>query len=254
MKNLILPPVSLLLFGLAAVLLARRWPRFSIRALLASLLVNLVFAMPIVGMGLSRTLEIYPPVTMHMVEEVKPGAIVVLGGGYRRYAPEYGHPDEGQPTLHDRSLARVRYAFRVHRMTGLPILASGGSFGGRRAEADTMAAILTEEYQVDPTKVWIERTSRTTWQNAINSAAYLHDHQVESVILVTSAIHEPRARAAFEAQGIKVLPAPTSYSNQSMEVFSLSAWIPSMGAISETHYAFYEWIGRLWYLVRHGCF
>ncbi|MCB9654017.1 MAG: YdcF family protein [Deltaproteobacteria bacterium] len=190
---------------------------------------------------------------MQMIQEAKPGAIVVLGGGSRKHAPEYRSEDDDRahPTVHNRSLARVRYAVRVHRMTGLPVLASGGSFDGQRAEADSMAALLTEDFQIDPAQIWIERTSRTTWENAVNSAALLRTHDIDSVLLVTTAIHEPRARAAFEAQGIKALPAPTAFSNHGIEFFSLSAWIPSMSAINETHYAFYEWIGRLWYAIRY---
>ena len=60
----------------------------------------------------------------HEIEH--PMAIVILGGGVRRHAAEYGGDTLGQLTLE-----RVRYGARVARLTGLPVLVSGGSvFGG----------------------------------------------------------------------------------------------------------------------------
>ena len=48
-------------------------------------------------------------------------AVVILGGGVRRNAPEYGGD-----TLATLTLERVRYGARVARLTGLPVLVSGG--------------------------------------------------------------------------------------------------------------------------------
>jgi len=53
----------------------------------------------------------------------KADAIVILGGGVRSQAPEYG----GKPNLNAAELERLRHGARLHRATGRPILVTGGS-------------------------------------------------------------------------------------------------------------------------------
>ena len=48
-------------------------------------------------------------------------AIVILGGGTRRNAPEYGGDTLGRLTLE-----RVRYGAQVAKLTALPVLVTGG--------------------------------------------------------------------------------------------------------------------------------
>ena len=90
-------------------------------------------------------------------------AVVILGGGVRRDAPEYGGD-----TLATLTLERVRYGARVARLTGLPVLVSGGSVLGGEPEAKLMAASLEREFGV-PVR-WVETRSRTTHENAVLSA------------------------------------------------------------------------------------
>ncbi len=46
---------------------------------------------------------------------------MVLGGGRYRDAPEYGNDTVGEYTL-----VRLRYAAKLHRETGFPLLVTGG--------------------------------------------------------------------------------------------------------------------------------
>ena len=91
---------------------------------------------------------------------------MILGGGTRRDAPEYGGDTLGQLTLE-----RVRYGARVARLTGLPVLVTGGSVLGGETEAKLMQESLRAEVAVDVK--WAEDRSRTTHENAILSAAIL---------------------------------------------------------------------------------
>ena len=65
----------------------------------------------------------------------------MLGGGTYYYAPEYGDHTVGRYTLE-----RVRYAAKMYRVTGKPMLAAGGApLGNRSSEAMQMKAVLEED-------------------------------------------------------------------------------------------------------------
>jgi uncharacterized SAM-binding protein YcdF (DUF218 family) len=58
----------------------------------------------------------------------------------------------------------------------------------------------------------------------------------------------PRARAAFEAAGIAVVPAPTAF--RARAPLAPMSFVPSARALRESQWAFHEWIGRAWYAIR----
>src|SRR5690606_38101425 len=125
-------------------------------------------------------------------------AIVVLGAGREQNDPAWG---EDQPGL--LAIERVRYAARLAKASGLPLLTSGGlHFGEPPSEAALMADTLIRDLGV-PVR-WREERSRTTWENARYSAEMLRAHGIRRVVLVTQAWHMPRARWSFEAVGFEV--------------------------------------------------
>src|SRR4030095_2797202 len=90
-------------------------------------------------------------------------AIVILGGGTRRDAPEYGGDTLGELTLE-----RVRYGARVARLTGLPVLVTGGSVLGGETEAKLMRQSLEAEFSGGVR--WAEDRSRNNHDNDIRAA------------------------------------------------------------------------------------
>jgi uncharacterized SAM-binding protein YcdF (DUF218 family) len=178
-------------------------------------------------------------------------AIVVLAAGRVQDAPEYG----GRDIPDYIALARLRYAAHLQRRTGLPILVSGGNGSSgvdadandrAYTKADAMAAALREDFGV-PVK-WIETRSRDTGENAAYSAALLHADSISRILLVTDAMHMPRARAAFERAGLEVVSAPTMFfSNQPRRI---AAWLPSAEGMRRSWYAIYELLGIVWYRLR----
>jgi uncharacterized SAM-binding protein YcdF (DUF218 family) len=248
--KLLLPPGGPLLIGLLGALLWRWHPRPGLALLLTGAVLGYLCSIPFTACLLSRSLQIYPPLTEQILSSLRPTAIVVLGGGLHEDAPEYG---DG-PTVHHRTLGRVRYAARLARQTGLPVLASGGHGDSSKvdepAEADLMKAILEQELGI--CTVIAETTSRNTWENAIYSAAILRERRIDTILLVTNAAHLPRAITAFQAQGLTVIPAPTLFFNNQLEPLDPQSWLPSVNAIIAVYYASYEWLGRLWYVVRYS--
>ncbi len=167
-------------------------------------------------------------------------AIVILGGGQNRNAPEYGGA-----TVNRLTLERLRYGARLARGSGLPILVTGGAPTGEVPEASLMKTALEEDFRV-PVK-WTESASRDTRENARFSAALLLGRGIRHVILVTHAIHMPRAEAEFRAAGFEVTPAPTAWLGGPGGQEAVLDFVPSPGAAYAGWLATHELLGNLAY-------
>ena len=128
-------------------------------------LVLLALSTPIVAFALLTFVDRSPPLDLARARDAQ--AIVILGGGIRREAAEYG----GRDTLGSLTLERVRYGAQVARLTGLPVLVTGGSVLGGEPEATVMRSALEHEFRV-PVR-WMESQSRNTHENATLSAKIL---------------------------------------------------------------------------------
>jgi uncharacterized SAM-binding protein YcdF (DUF218 family) len=232
MKALVLPPAGPLLLAAAGLVIARRHPRRG--CVVAALGIGLLWllAMPVVAFLLLRSLAVDPPLAVEQAQTAQ--AIVVLGGGTRRNALEYGGDTVGRLTLE-----RVRYGAWVAKRTGLPVLVAGGATSDGEAEATLMAQVLTAEFGV-PVR-WIEPESLDTHENAVRSATMLRRDGVARIVLVAHAFDMPRARAEFAAQGMGVVPAPTGIPSDEPDTFL--DWLPSMAGLQGSYYALYEWLG-----------
>ena len=120
-------------------------------------------------------------------------------------APEYGVDIVGATTLE-----RVRYGAFLHHRTGKPVLVSGGQVQMRTTPIGIqMYETLTKEFNV-PVR-WTESRSMTTHENAAYSSELLKRDGVSRVLLVTHAWHMRRAMAAFRAEGLEPIAAPTRF-------------------------------------------
>lgn len=229
LKELVLPPSSPLLLAMAGLLLLRRAPR-SGRILIAIGVLSLwLLSTPIVADGLSALVERYPP--LDLTQPTQAQAIVILGGGgYRGFAPEYGGPD-AEPYM----LERLAYGAYLSRRTGLPILVTGF-----KQEAVAMRVTLQRAFGLETR--WIDDQSYDTFQNASNSARLLQADGVRRVILVTRATHLWRATREFVATGMQVDPAPSG----GMELHDgfPFGYLPETNALLRSHNAIYEALGE----------
>jgi uncharacterized SAM-binding protein YcdF (DUF218 family) len=165
-------------------------------------------------------------------------AIVILGGGVRRNASEFGGDTLGRLTLE-----RVRYGALVARKTRLPVLVSGGSVFGGPAEATLMKRVLQDEFNLEVR--WTEARSRDTRSNAVESAAILLPAGIKRVILVTHGAHMPRASGEFASAGFEVTPAPTVIPGARLTFEHPVELLPSMSALQGSYYALHELLGEV---------
>jgi len=236
---LLLPPTAPLLLALAALLGLRRWPLARTLVVLVSLAGLLACSLPVVAHALMRSLE---PAPLPDAAATGAQAIVILGGGRSRAAPEFGGV-----TVNAATLQRVRYGARLARLTSLPVLVTGGAADGTGPpEGDLMRALLQDELHVAVR--WTDSASRTTRDNARFAAHTLRPLGMRRVLLVTTGWHMRRARAEFERHGFEVVPAATGFIGS--RPFSPFHLVPNAESLLFTHVALREWAAGFWYRLR----
>ncbi|MNR22745.1 hypothetical protein D3C85_1397180 [compost metagenome] len=143
------------------------------------------------------------------------------------------------------ALERLRYAARLARASGLPLLTSGGlHFGEPPSEALIMADTLKRDYGLDVR--WQEGESRTTWENGQFTAKLLQPQGIRRVLLVTQAAHMPRSRWCFERAGFEVVAAPMGYLGVP-NGRPLGGWLPESKSVWQNGMLLNEAIGLVAY-------
>jgi uncharacterized SAM-binding protein YcdF (DUF218 family) len=234
-------PLSLCLeFMVAALICLRLNRRKSAGVLLCfALATPLVFSNGCVRDLLITSLERrYLPVDERAVSG---DVIVVLGGGaqpkvYPRRHVGFGTTGE-----------RVFEAVRLFKAGAAPwIVATGGSLDfimkGEK-EAVSMKELLYE-FGISADRVLVEDKARNTRENALFVKKLLQERKLGlSIILVTSALHMPRAVAIFTHAGFKATPAPTGHlvgATQGSVWFHL---LPNADALAGSTAAIREYMG-----------
>ena len=232
-----LPPVLLLLLAmLGGALAARGSRRAGLAAALAALAV-LLLATPAVAGLLRWSLE--REVAAGASAPTPPAAIIVLGA-------ELGHGASG-PEPGRLSLMRLREGARLHRVTGLPLLVTGGIVSpGAPPLAQLMARSLAEDFHTPPR--WIEPRATDTRDNAAFSTALLAASGIHAAYLVSHGWHLPRAQAAFHRAGLVVLPVAVEPAAPRPPAGS--DWLPRPDHLMDSWLALREWAGRLVYALR----
>ncbi len=117
--------------------------------------------------------------------------IIVLGGG-----------DEG-------TTRRAEHAAALYHAGYAPnVLCTGGvSAGGAPIEAERCAQVMRAAH-VPAQAVTLERSSRSTAENARATAAIMDAHGWRDAVLVSDDFHLWRARWLFERQGVRVYSSP----------------------------------------------
>lgn len=207
-----------------------------------------------VSYGLTRSLE-----WRNLPSETIPHAavIVLLGGGTE--PGDYPRPITEINSAGD----RVLYAASLYRDGAAPVvLVSGGNLNFSSARGSTPATEMTDlltQLGVPAQAIWQQEKSQNTYEDALYSAELLQEKEIAEVILVTSAMHMPRAKALFENQGISVIAAPVDFTIteqnwQSVFHPSLGELVinlmPNASALNLTTTVMKEYIGLFVYRLR----
>lgn len=241
----ILPPGNFFLLLLVGVIIRLRFYRTGQSLIYAAIVLLFLMSLPIISNPLLHLYENMPALDTAALKNTQAKAIVVLGGGRYADAPEYGGDTVSEP-----GLERIRYGAWLQRKTKLPILVTGGTVfsDNRLAEAQLMQQVLEHDFLA--AVPWVEKESRTTYENAIDSKKILAKEGINHIILVTHAMHMPRAIEAFEKAGFTVTPAPMGY-NTAGGAPTFLGLLPSVYSLVNLHDLMHELIGRLWYHLRY---
>ena len=227
-RTLILPPASLLIVAFVGLLLMPRRRRLGVAMVVIGVGSLWLCSMPAVSNVLIHFAERYPP--LDPSKPLNAQAIVIIGGGGMRMAPEYGGW-----ALEGEALERVSYAaFLAHR-TGLPILVSG-----TREEARGMSTTLSRDLGI-PVR-WAENQSGDTYENARFSARILQADGIRRILLVTSSPHEWRAAHEFMGAGLEVVPAPVG--GDVPHPYDVTSFVPTVHGLHRSYDALYELLGE----------
>jgi uncharacterized SAM-binding protein YcdF (DUF218 family) len=112
-------------------------------------------------------------------------------------------------------------------------------------EADFIAKNL-EELKVPREHILLEKRARNTIQNAAFSKQILDSLGNSSSLIITSAIHMPRAMKVFEKAGMAVAAFPCNYRIlQTDTEFTWKSLIPSQEAFNQWTLILKEWVGLI---------
>jgi uncharacterized SAM-binding protein YcdF (DUF218 family) len=233
---------------LAGLLLYRR-PRLQRAALVLALLVLWAGGNRFVALALTRSLEwrYRPPADLPQAD-----AIVVLGGATSSQEPP-------RPLVEVNGAGdRVIYAAYLYKQGVAPhLLLSGGNINWLGEHTGTPAedmARLLELMGVPASALWLQPDSRNTYEDAVYCKQILDEKGIRRIVLVTSALHMPRAVGLFEHQGLEVIPAPTDFNVTQTDwdnllhagfAARLISLLPGAGSLNMTSNAMKEYFG-LW--------
>ncbi len=168
--------------------------------------------------------------------------ILVLGGG---------HSNDTRLPANNRltttALGRLAEGIRLHRqMPGSLLVTSGWSSTGDVTQAEMLArtAILLG---VDSAGIVMQKSPGNTMEEALEYKRMFGD--TARLVVVTSALHMPRAMLAFRKAGLDPVAAPTNHIIKMSKKRDAWFWVPSAGNIGKVESAWKEYAGIGWYRI-----
>src|SRR3954449_12356670 len=217
------PPTILITLCVVGALIALRWRVVGLAIVLAASLALYAVSTPVVSSSLLRWAEAGVP---RHVDFRGAKVIVVLGGEVRS-----GNNADIPDRLGGRAYERLAFATDAYHELHLPVAVSGGRPPTRRTtEGELMKFALESEFNVPVT--WNEDQSRTTWENAVFTAALLRKAGIDKVVVVTHRWHLPRAIRSFERAGMRAVPWPAPATQPPSN--RLGSYLPSMSALQNS--------------------
>ena len=236
-------PLGLVLALLTLALFAGHRRRLRTGLLAAGLATLVFFSLPAVSGWLIATMEDrYPALTM---DEIPAADYIILLGG----AVNIPHRGLTRPELGPSGDRVVLAAHLWHAGKAPKILISAGLIEtplGLDSEA-VYTAELFEEWGVDSDALLLETDSGNTFENAQRSLEMLGDGRPDTVLLVTSAFHMPRARALFCAAGLETVGVTGNHWLSGVNELTWSNWLPQAQALAGSGRILREYLGILVY-------
>ena len=232
----------LLVCAVLAALLQHK--RIAIGLTASGLLWVLVWSLPITTLYFGGKLESmyeYQPAE----SQEKGDVIMVLGGNTQANRANWFEP-YNRATATDR-IDRAQALYLNGRAP--KILLSGGALHGKVSEAQGMAQVLKHR-GLPENALLLENESRNTYENVTLSQPMLEQLGHPKVLVVTSALHMPRAMAVFKSKGINAIAAPVAPQIVPPDDYTLYPWLPHTRSLKASRSIIKEYFGLLGYWIR----
>ncbi len=233
--------VIALILAAGVILLLTRFERVGRRLILASLVLVLIFGVLPIGNALMLVLEQrFPP----RVSSGIPQGIIVLGGAID---PEHSAA-RGRTSLNSAAERMTEVAALARRYPAARIVFTGGSANLILAGPPESAFVLDlfESFGIPRSRVELEERSRNTAENASLTKLLIDPKPGERWLLVTSAIHMPRAIGAFRKAGFPVEAYPVDWNTKGWSDVWTGPFWPLEGLIASDT-AIRQWAGLFAY-------
>lgn len=236
--SLLFPPnvlVAMVVLALLLLLLKRRIS--AIFTLILGLTWVLIWSLPATSLLAGGWLE-------HRFERLDPSAyppaqaIVVLGGHIQGNRRNWFEPFDRANVIGRESLAAELY----HAKKAPLIVLSGGALEGNVSDTANMARSL-ERAGVPSNAIVQETESQSTQENAELTQKTLQALNLDKILLVTSALHMPRAMAAFQDTRISVIAAPLARQIELPNTEGPDRWSPDLHTLMASRSIIKEYVG-----------
>jgi uncharacterized SAM-binding protein YcdF (DUF218 family) len=243
-------PIFLLLVAIGAGLFVSggakatrtRWVRIGRGAAWAGWLTLWILATPWIANSLVRWASMQPHDLHPELDATSPEqrVLVVIATGM--------DPDEHRVPAMERlaplALERCIAAARIYKEYGFGrVIVSGRDPDVPAMEMTGGMADLLVALGVPRGSILLESESLDTKENALFSTRMVQGLKAEKTVLVTSAIHMPRAMWLFERAGLKVIPAPVKFQAPARK--TLARFIPESEALGRSQRLVHELLGLL---------
>jgi uncharacterized SAM-binding protein YcdF (DUF218 family) len=165
--------------------------------------------------------------------------VIVLGGALRTFIAA----ERGIPALNGAAERMTELVALARRYPQARLVFSGGNASllpGGMTEA-AVARQLFDELGVPADRVQYDDRARDTWENAVFARALAQPLPGETWLLVTSAIHMPRAMGMFRKAGWAVVPWPVGYETSMNFAVAALASLAEKALVLDN--AGHEWAG-----------
>ena len=172
---------------------------------------------------------------------VKADVIAVLGGGT---VSNVGSNNDG--ALSAIGMNRLIAGARLQRAMNVPLIISGGTrYNDEVAEADVAKQVLLD-LGISEHMIYTDSEALNTKQNAENIISLCSENGWQSVAVVTSALHMPRAMQNFATaagrSGVEVTAYPCDYLVSGETQLSVFSFVPQAYALELTAMSLKEYL------------
>lgn len=240
-----LSPLLFVLLGLCGLGLHRKHPRTALAFFIGTISLFYLLSIAPIQQALLAPLEQRYPLNRKLLPKAQ--AYLVLGAGVLERTPAYS-PFEKLPRTSLKRCAEAAYWYKKYPR---PIIVCGGTpLRTGESEAACMAYAL-QALGVPTGQIFIEPFSRNTYENIHNAQNILRHKQWNKVLLVTSAMHMPRALHEAKKAGLKAMPLSCDQRLEKPLQLSWLSFLPDTYKLADSFSALKEYLGILYYRLRY---